>query len=281
MLIDIKTYDGYIIKGRVSLPEGEGEISKLVIYIPGSGYGEYATYNGGFPETFFTDKGIAYFTFNKRGLYVTDEPPFYSVNNEESKTYFPSNCIVDIYEMIKELRLIERLAKCKILLNGWSEGAQIAPLFASKYPGIVDALFLCGYPNDNLKDLQKHLLEKIEGGNEAFENVINAVEQKDSEWLMKNNGPPLEWLLDHYNLKSNNDLLPTLDLPIYIFHGVLDEPCDVKGVYKIRDVFNQLGKFNLISHVFENHDHNLDANDSSGGTLSTGKKVFLDAVYNF
>ena len=281
MLIDIKTYDGYIIKGRISLPEGDGEISKLVIYIPGAAYGVYATYNGGFSETFFTDKGIAYFTFNKRGLYVTNEPPFYTVDSEEFKTYFPSNSIIDIYEMIKELRLIKRLAKCKILLNGWSEGAQIAPLFALKYPGIADALFLCGYPNDNLKDLQKHLWAKIKGGSKAYENVLSAVERKDSEWLKRNNGPPLEWLLDHYNLKSNNDLLPTLDLPIYIFHGELDEPCDIKGVYKIRDVFNQLGKSNLAVHVFENHDHNLDVNDSSESTLSKGKKAFLDAVYNF
>jgi hypothetical protein len=45
MVLTIKTYDGYTFKGRLSLPEGDGEISKLVIDIYGAGPN---TYNDGF-----------------------------------------------------------------------------------------------------------------------------------------------------------------------------------------------------------------------------------------
>jgi hypothetical protein len=281
MFINISTYDGYIIKGKLSLPEGNDDIKKLVIWIAGAGMGTYTTYNNGFPISLFTEKGTAYFSFNKRGVDVTDEEPFFSVNNDIFKTYIPSNCINDVYQIIIELKNITRLAKCQILLIGWSEGAMIAPLFASKYPDMVNALFLCGYPNDNLKELQRSMWTKMDGGNEIFNKVLSAVEEKNDEWLIENNGPPLEWLSEHYNLKSNSELLPTLDLPIYIFHGALDANCDVQGVYIIKDIFTQLNKTNLSINVFDNHDHNLDTDDSKDGRISEGVQSLLDTIINF
>ena len=52
-------------------------------------------------------------------------------------------------------------------------------------------------------------------------------------------------------------MLPTLDLPIHIFHGTADTNCNVQGVYDIRAQFAALGKTNLTTHVYEDYDHNL------------------------
>ena len=94
---------------------------------------------------------------------------------------FRLNCIEDIFYMIKTLKRKEQLSNCDVLLNGWSEGTVIAPLFALKYPDMVNALILCGYSNINMKDLQKWQCSKIEGGNEMLENCFSAVERKDNE----------------------------------------------------------------------------------------------------
>ena len=280
MLINIKSYDGYIFKGKLSLPESNGQIQKLVIAIDGAGPN---TYNNGFriPTEFFTDKGIAYFSFNKRGVDVTDEPPFYKINHKEYRTYIPSNSIEDIAHIIKTLKEINRLATCKVLLNGCSEGATLAPLFASKYPDMVNALFLCGYSNVNMKDMQIWQCSKIEGGNALLQDCFSAVERKDNKWLMNNMGLTSEWFSEHYKLACNNDLLPTLDLPIYIFHGTLDGFCDVQGVYRIRDIFAKLGKSNLSVNIFDNHGHGLESSDSSDGKISDGIKSLLKAIYKF
>lgn len=280
MIIDITAYDGYIFKGRLSLPDGDGEISKLVIAIDGAGPN---TYDNGFriPAALFTGKGIAYFTFNKRGIEVTDKPPFYTINHEEYKKYLPLNSIEDIYSIIKALKKMKRLTNCKVFLNGCSEGATLAPLFASKYPNMVDALLLCGYSNVNMKDMQIWQCSKIEGGSAMLDECFNAVERKDNEWLMSRMGLTAEWFSESYNLKSNSDLLPTLELPIYIFHGALDNFCDIQGVYKIRDTFAQLGKTNLITLIFDNHGHGLEVSDCSDDKTSDGIKSLLNTIYNF
>lgn len=279
MIISIKTYDGYTFDGRLSLPD-DGEVSKLVIDIFGAGPN---TYNDGFriPTELFTNNGIGYFSFNKRGVVITNESPFHKVNPDEYKTYSPSNSVEDICSIIKTLKGMERLKMCKVLLNGCSEGAILAPLFALKYPDMVDALFLCGYSNVNMKDMQKYQCSKFENGNAMLEDCFNAVERKDNEWLINNMGVTSEWLSGHYKLTGNKDILPALDLPIFIFHGTSDGFCDVQGVYDIEDTFTQLGKSNLSINVFDNHGHGLEVIGSSDENLSDGRKSLLNAIYNF
>lgn len=276
MLLMVKTYDGYTFKGRLSLPESVEEISKLVISIGGAGP---TTYNDALPFEFFTDVGIAFFSYNTRGVDLTDAYPFEkTINNHEYMTYLPSNCIEDIRSIIQTLKAIKRLENCKVLLNGWSEGATLAPLFALKYPDMVDALFLCGYSNENLKETQILQCSKIEGGSVMLEECFNAIERNDNEWLMSRMGMMAEWFTESYNLKSNNDLLPKLGLPIYIFNGLLDGFCDVQGVYKIRDTFAQSNKNNLTIHVFDGHGHGLETSDCPPGTKSRGIKSLLNAI---
>jgi predicted esterase len=279
-IIKIKSFDGYSIKGKLTLPDGDKEVSKLVIYIDGAGPKTYHIEY--FPE-YYANNGIAFFSFNKRGVYEDENPSsIKEINNDEYKTYLPNNCIEDIFYIIKFLKSIERLKNCIILLNGWSEGTIIAPLFALKYPNMVNALILIGYSNINMKDLQKWQCSKIEGGKELFEKCFTAIECKDNEYLMNNMGIPYEWFLAHYNLTSNNEILPMLELPIHILNGESDGYCDINGVYEIKDKFYKLGKTNLYTYVFENHGHGLDINWKiyENNEFTTGIKKLFEIVKN-
>jgi hypothetical protein len=71
---------------------------------------------------------------------------------------------------------------------------------------MVDALFLFGYSNKNLKDVQKWQCSKTEGGNTMLENCFSAIERKDNKWLMNNMGLTSEWFSEHYKLTSNNEI---------------------------------------------------------------------------
>jgi pimeloyl-ACP methyl ester carboxylesterase len=272
-IIEINSFDGYILKGKLTLPASDKKISKLVLYLNGSGP---KTYHIDFFPEYYASHDIAFFSFNTRGVYEKDD---FSVNKEinyeEYKTYLPTNVVEDIFYIIKRLKCSERLKDCNILLNGWSEGAMIAPLFAKKYPEMVNALLLCGYPNDNMEDVLKWQFNV--GGWSGHEELFNAIERKDEEWIKIKSPNTLEWFFDHYKLPGNRTILPMLNLPIYIFHGTSDTQCDVNGVYEIMNTFLNLGKTNLKIYIFEKHDHCLNTDEGT----SEGIKKLLEIIENY
>lgn len=331
-VIDVTAHDGYTFKGRLTTPEG-GAVSKLVIFVNGSGANTYDNPRIGFNyfdfyAEEFAERGIAFFSYSTRGVEIGDEPPmFVEINDEEFQTYLPSNSVEDVYSMIKTIKEKKRLKNAEVYLLGWSEGAVIAPLVAEKYPDEVDSLLLAGYVNQNLRDvltwqntggpsmawykahfeadgqgriskaayeadpkaaaadiLQNLAFEDIDANSDGYitgedfiaimedmlgyslDDVLSAIERRDDEWLKANYGEGLipltsGWFLEHFALRSNMEVLPGLDLPIHIFHGVLDQNVDVNEVYKIDQAFAELGKTNLTVHVFENHDHDLNYAD--------------------
>ena len=268
-ILEIKSFDGYILKGKLTLPAGAGEISKLVIYLNGSGP---KTYHIDFFPEYYANNGIAFFSFNTRGVYEDDDPAsIKEINDEEYKTYLPSNTVEDIFHMIKTLNCIDRLKDSIVLLNGWSEGTMIAPLFAVKYPKMVSALLLCGYTNDNMRDT---VTWQMNTGWVTHKDLFSAIERNDAEWVKTNYGITMEWVSEHFKLTGNRAILPMLDLPIYILQGKLDTQCDINGVYEIRDTFSKLGKTNLSIYIFEKHDHCLDTEEG----IADGKKKLVDIV---
>jgi len=347
-ILEMLSFDGYTLKGKLVLPNGEESIKKLVFFVNSSGPHTYDNpRNIGEKKfnyfDFFADEfskcGIAFFSYNTRGVDIGKTAPYYvDINDEEYKSYLPSNSVEDIYCMIKEIKKNGRLKEGKVFLLGWSEGTNIAPLFAEKYPDMVNGLFLAGYVNDNLKDiltwqlsgasmiwfrqnfdrdgdgrvskseyeadpnnvisivLNNTSFEYLDANKDGYidesdratvlkdyrESIFNAIETKDDEWLKANYGVQLTsaWFLEHFNLKSNMELLPTLNLPIYIFHGTLDQNCNVNGVYEIRDRFNELNKRNLTVNIFENHDHDLNyiTDVVFKGKASLGIQSIFDAI---
>ena len=164
-IIKFTLFDGETVEGKLSLPAGAGKIKELVIFIHGTGPGTYDDHRkmGGTEFNYFdnftqefNNRGIAFFTYNKRGVERGDTPPLYDkVDREKYKKVLPSIEIKDIATFISTLRKDKRLRTAKIVLLGWSEGSIIASLVADDKKNKVSALFLAGYPNDNLFDVIK------------------------------------------------------------------------------------------------------------------------------
>ena len=354
-VLEIESFDGYMLKGRLTLPKGAKDVSKLVIYVNGSGANTYLNRRKGFNmfDSFnsrFANLGVAFFSYSTRGVELGNEPPMYfELNEEDYQKYLPLTQTEDIYCMINVLKENERLKNCEVYLLGASEGTIIAPLVAEKYPDTVDGLLLWGYVNINMKDVliwqnsggpsmvwyRGHFEADDQGriskeayeadpnnviasvlGNISFEDIDNnadgylveedfielwqtitgytlddllsAIESRDDEWLRNNYGSsngvsiiPLTsaWFLEHFTLRPNMEVLPTLDLPIYIFHGTLDQNCDVREVYKINEKFKELGKTNLTINVFAGHDHSLNYDQLiSHNKMPDGIQAIFDTV---
>ena len=352
-IIEIKSFDGYTFKGKLTLPEGAQSVPKLVVFVNGSGANTYDNRRPGFVyfdffANEFTKRDAAFFSYSTRGCDIGEEPPmFVDINEEEYKKYLPLNTVEDVYHMIAALKQNERLKDCKVYLLGASEGTIVAPLVAEKYPDMVDGLLLTGYANLNMKDiliwqntggpsmvwyrahfetdeqgrvskkayqadpndvistrLQNLTFENIDFNNDGYiseedfaphgkqmfgytlDELTSAIERQDDEWLRGNYGGgkiPLTsgWFLQHFDLRSNMEVLPALDLPIHIFHGVLDQNVDVREVYKIHETFQALGKTNLTINVFEKHNHDLNYQDIiTKDKIPAGIQAILDAVNN-
>ena len=147
---------------------------------------------------------------------------------------------------------------------------------------MVDALVLYGYSNVNVKDTQLWQRSQMNDKKmlKMFVDCFNAIEHKDNDWLMNNMGMTSEWFIEHYCLSGNKDVLPILDLPIYIFQGALDGYCDIQGVHDIKDAFIKSGKTNLKVNILENHGHGLETNDSSNECLSYGQQLLINTIAN-
>jgi pimeloyl-ACP methyl ester carboxylesterase len=333
-IMKIMSFDGYPLECKLTIPQGDSEITKLVIFVQGSGPATYENrevINGMDLNMFapfgdeFAKSGAAFLMYSQRGIHANDTPPlFYDINAGEYQTYLPLNTVEDIAYMIDAAKQDERLKNCKVYLWGMSEGTLVASLFAEKYPDKVDALFLMGYMNENMGDvlawqlsgksfvyLFKEYFETDDAGRiskEAFESgqkeaivtgfglgedafqVIDtdqdgyieedemialgksligfnvedffaAAERKDDDWLLNGeHGQKMTsgFLSQHLGLRPNKEILPELDLPIFIFQGTLDMNTDVQGVYDIEQRFRELGKTNLETHVYKGLGHGLD-----------------------
>ena len=330
-LIEIKLFDDEKIKGKVYLPkmEEDQQVRSLVIFVPGTGPATYLNKRPRVDGTFnyfdqfgneFAQRGIAMFSFNKRGVTIGKKPPMFDeVDRNKFSKSVPSNEIRDLESMVNHIKSDKRFKKSKIILLGWSEGSIISPLFAEHYPDKVDALLLAGYANDDMLDIMRYqhggkgstlslnpIFDKNKDGvisvaeyesddsrpKKYRERVLQGspfklldanqdesltasdfadrlkfrysaiesnVKQRNADWIWDYyfRITP-EWFDEHFCLEANKTRLPKLKLPIHIFHGTRDQNLPVQGVRDIQARFDMLGKSNLETHIFEDHDHDLN-----------------------
>jgi predicted esterase len=164
-IVNIKLTDGEILTGQLNLPADSTKIKEVVIYIHGTGPATYQNHRKSGNQEFnyfdlfaeeFNKRGIAFFSYSKRGVEIGDTPPLYDkIDKEKYKKVLPSIEVQDISSVISFLKKDKRLAKAKIVLLGWSEGTILAAMAAVNKKNKIDALFLAGYCNDNLFEIIK------------------------------------------------------------------------------------------------------------------------------
>lgn len=81
------------------------------------------------------------------------------------------------------------------------------------------------------------------------------------------------WWRSELDIRLVNNL-KNLDIPIYLYHGELDQFDSIESVRKTRDIFNQLGKNNLEYRELKGLDHGF--NDKDGN--SHLEKIFMEAI---
>ena len=154
----IQLSDGEETVARLCLPKGK-EIKTIVVTVHGTGPCTYIVQRDGFNyydmlADGFCEKGVGFFTYNRRGVDLGDVAPWYdTVDSAKYAKYLPHIEAEDIETMIAFLKKDPRFANCKIILYGISEGSIIASMVADRKKVQVDALFLHGYAHENLYDI--------------------------------------------------------------------------------------------------------------------------------
>ncbi len=160
-ILEITAADGYVLTGKLDLPEGE--VQKLVVFVNGSGPNTYDNTRQLDEQTVFnyfdlfagqlTSRGTAFFRWSTRGCSPGGEAPLYTQIDEAAyQTYVPENSIADVECVVRALQADARLQNCPVVLLGWSEGTMIAPHVAARGNVRVDELVLCGYVNGTMAE---------------------------------------------------------------------------------------------------------------------------------
>jgi pimeloyl-ACP methyl ester carboxylesterase len=162
-IIKIALADGETLTGKLDLPPAGDAVRQLVVFIAGTGPNTYLNHRKigrtefNYFDLFvqeFNKRGAAFFAYNRRGVELGDEPPFYDkVDKEKYKKYLPQVEAGDIGVVLARLKGDSRLKSARVVLLGWSEGTILASMVAEDRKNPVDALFLAGYANDNLADV--------------------------------------------------------------------------------------------------------------------------------
>jgi alpha-beta hydrolase superfamily lysophospholipase len=191
-MLEVASFDGHKITGRLLTPYGEENIDKVVILVHGTGpntyemrrenaeYGIRFKYLDVIADTFIKN-GAAFYSYNTRGVTLGKGfglAPDAVIDPEGYHGYTPQNAAHDLKYIVEYIKSQPRLKGAKIFLLGQSEGTIISPLAVNEYGVEADALLLAGYCNDNMLDVIKYQL----GGGMSYFNYtlfFNAVGQDE------------------------------------------------------------------------------------------------------
>lgn len=158
-ILSIKLFDGEMIKGKLWLPKNESSIKEVIIFVHGTGPNTFLNhrkaagvefdYYGMFGDE-FAKRGVAFFSYNRRGVDTSGKPPYETIDRRKYDKYTPYNEAKDVSSIIKSIRKDKRLKNAKIILLGWSEGTIIASMVAENKKNKVAALFLAGYVHERM-----------------------------------------------------------------------------------------------------------------------------------
>lgn len=116
---------------------------------------------------------------------------------------------------------------------------------------------------------------------DTHDETFRAFDGGDDEWLKENYAVRLTsaWFQAHRKMAPNREIMPQLDLPIYIFQGTIDANVPVEQSREIAEAFRAAGKTNLHLKEFEMHDHDLNyITYPLYGTISEGLQAIFDTA---
>ena len=161
-IVTVVLNDGEQVKGKLWLPEKTKSISAIVVFVHGTGPNTFLNhrklgnnefdYYGVFGEELIK-RGIAFFSYNRRGCDTSSVAPFEKIDRDKFKKYLPATEADDVSTILKTLQKDKRLKKSRILLLGWSEGTIIASMVAENKKNNVSALLLAGYAHERMDSI--------------------------------------------------------------------------------------------------------------------------------
>lgn len=94
------------------------------------------------------------------------------------------------------------------------------------------------------------------------EHLMKCVTENNWLWIRSNyfNITP-QWFKTHFELEPNKTRLLRINAPIHVFHGTNDANVPVESVSDLQSRFDVCNKTNLITYIFEKHNHDLNFSD--------------------
>jgi pimeloyl-ACP methyl ester carboxylesterase len=165
--LSFRTHDGYPLFGKLTVPATEGRHA-VVVHVQTA---EGATVDMRRPDgrggtfdffdlyrTKLPPMGVAFFSYEGRGIRMGDEPPRYErIDRAVYDTSTLENKVRDVLTAVRVVRDQPGVDPSRILLMGASEGTLIAAEAASRSPAEVHALVLYGVISSTLKDALRYM----------------------------------------------------------------------------------------------------------------------------
>jgi pimeloyl-ACP methyl ester carboxylesterase len=241
----IQLPDGETTTARLCLPK-DRPTNTIVVAIHGTGPCTWLIKRQGFNyydllADGFCAKGVGFFTWNRRGVDLSEKPPFFdSVDRRKYARYLPRTEVLDIETMITFLKEDPRFKHCKIILYGISEGTITASLVAERKNVQTDALFLHGYAHENMFDIIKW-----QNTGAGVMTLINAVFDKNGDRAVDRE----EYRSDDPAVSSYRQYL-FQNRPFDSIDVVKDHLIDLKDIRTAREPFQEL----LMTKISEQDD---------------------------
>jgi pimeloyl-ACP methyl ester carboxylesterase len=225
--------DGEEITARLCLPD-DNPVKTIVFCIHGTGPNTWLNKRDGFNyyddvADGFCSNGIAFFSYNRRGVDIGETPPLYNkIDSVKYAKYLPVSEAQDVECMISALKKDSRFEDCKIILYGISEGTVIASMVADRKNVPVDAVFLHGYAHESMYDIIKWQNE-----GHGVMNMVNAAFDRDGNRKISRE----EYESDNKEAAGYKKYL-FQNLSFETLDAVKDSVIDINDIRVMREPFN-------------------------------------------
>ncbi|MCC6127724.1 MAG: alpha/beta hydrolase [Chlamydiae bacterium] len=258
--------DGSLIKGYLSLPDGEGSFP-VIVFIDGSWENSVLAFHEKLSSR-FNPHQIALLSIEKRGLSATDI---------DRQDFLEHNCFEErLQDHILLLGAIENreISGCNggCILLGASEGGKIAPKLNLLFPELIKGLVLIGSGGglSFAEEMKYQFWQRVEEMSflkrKSFKmrGALMPSEHDESYAKMLASPDSLEiyrsktwkWWASYLRYDVALDLLK-VDAPIYMIHGELDTMVPIESADLIKKAFDEANKTNFTYARYSDVGHSL------------------------